>query len=159
MRLPGGSQKQIPVALSKPRLGSGDSFVDCAPIINVHVACDAAWSIHASIAPTHNGKLYGALIDTGAEDTVISEKLAADIGVARSNSAILHGFDGKQTVEGAMIQVLIPCQNIVFAGRAAITDLQQAGHMFSIVLGRSFLEHCRLEIDGPACSYKLWWVQ
>ena len=158
MHAPQSPPRELHVVLGTRRIAQGSLFVDCPPVLSVHVGCDQEWSIAAAKPPQHNGIRYAALIDTGAEATVISEETAVAIGAVKAASAIVHGFGGTKTVEAADIQVFIPSQNIVFASRAAISGSIADGHTFSVALGRSFLEHCRLEVDGPSGTYRLWWV-
>ncbi len=151
-------EHEIPIKLGERRINQGSLLVDCPPVICINVASDKNWSIGGKSLPSHNGKIYQALIDTGSEGTAISPELSKDINATPTTEATLHGFNKKQKVDGTQIQIIIPKLKIVFACQAVISDLNNAGHNFSIVLGRSFLEHCKLELDGPKSQYRLWWV-
>lgn len=150
--------RPLPIKKGNARIGSGSQFIDCPPIIEVHVSAEPNWSAQSGKPPAHNGILYSALIDTGAEGIAISIELAKAIGAVSSSKALLHGFGGTQELNGANIHIFIPMQNIVHSTRAVISDLKSAGHTFTLILGRSFLEHCRLVVDGPSGLYKLLWV-
>lgn len=148
----------IPIRLGHRRTNQDTKFVDCPPVTEVHVSVESGWNSASGITPKHNGLLYPALVDTGAESTTISTELAAQIGCSPTSKATMHGFGGTQEVQSADIHIVIPSQNIVFSCRAAISPLGLAGHTFAVVLGRSFLQHCRLEVDGPRNEYRLWWL-
>ena len=158
MQLPNPDRRRIPIKLGARRTGQGSEFVDCPPIIEVHVSCERDWNLSCGRPPKHDGTRYAALVDSGAERTAISSVVASQIGLSLSANAVVHGLSGTQTFGAGDIHVFIPDQNIAFSERAAVCDLQTAGHMFSIVLGRSFLEHCRLEVDGRAGTYSLLWL-
>ena len=125
--------------MGNPRIGSGSQFIDCPPIVEVHVSAEPNCSAQSEKPPAHNGVLYSALIDTGAEGTAISIELAKAIGAVPSSKALLHGFGGTQELNGANIHIFIPMQNVVHSTRAVITDLKSASHTFTLILGRSFL--------------------
>ena len=148
----------IPVFLGPERAGQPRDFASRSPVTLVHVACDADWTVNSSVPPNHDGKPYRALIDTGAEGTFIDAQIAQEIGIVATKRAIVHGFDGSKEVPGADVQIVFPTPNIVFAERAAITSLQSAGQTFHVILGRSFLRHCRFSIDGPSEHYSLCWI-
>jgi len=150
--------RAIPVRLGPRRVNQDGEFVDRPPLIDVCVSCEASWSTATARLPQHNGIMYPALIDTGSEATAISREIALAIGASQSSPAVLHGFSGKQQCEAVDIHIVVPSQNLVFSSRAAVTDLSSAGHTFSIVLGRSFLQHCRFTVEGPAATYQLLWI-
>ncbi|MBU1236014.1 MAG: retropepsin-like domain-containing protein [Gammaproteobacteria bacterium] len=150
--------RAIPVHLGPRRTNQGPSFVDCPPVIDVHLSSEKDWSDDSGAIPKHDGRTHAALIDTGAENVFISSELALELSFVGTSKATVHGFGDTQKVGATDIHIIIPSQNIVFTSRAAITDLGLAGHTFSLVLGRSFLRHCRLEVDGPSNAYRLWWL-
>ncbi len=151
-------QRIIPIRFGPRRTIQDTEFVDCPPVIDVHISVEREWSTSAGILPKHNGLTYAALIDTGAEATIISSELASTIGAIQTSKATIHGFDGTQEISSTDVHIVIPSQNIVFSARAGISSLTSAGHTFSLVLGRSFLQHCRLEVEGQSGIYRLWWV-
>jgi hypothetical protein len=145
--------RSIPVILGKARAGTPDNFIGRPPVVAVHVTPDL------SDAPKHNGRLYHALIDTGAECTAVGAHVAAEIGVQPSGTAIVHGLDGMHPeVQGAKVQVIFPVADLAFATRAPILDFRSGGQTFDLILGRSFLRNCRLLLDGPRQQYEIVWV-
>jgi predicted aspartyl protease len=150
--------RRIPLTLGRARQGTSSGFVGHPPVAAVHIGCDRSWTQSTSTLPEHNSKAYLALIDTGAEATVIDQAVAREIGAPGVGSAKVHTM-GKDpiVVEGADIQVVLPRVNVVFAERAAILHLES--QQFHLILGRSFLRHCRLVVDGPSSSYELLWVE
>lgn len=151
-------QRIIPIRFGLRRTNQGSEFVDCPPVVDVYISGEANWSAATGRRPLHNGKTYAALIDTGAEAAVLSKEIALAVGAAETSKAKIHGFDGTQEIASTDIHLIIPSQNIVYSSRAAVSDLTSAGHTFSLVLGRSFLQHCRLIADGPSGRYELWWL-
>ncbi|MFZ1962329.1 MAG: retropepsin-like aspartic protease [Roseiarcus sp.] len=149
MILPAG--RPIPVMLGDPPSGSARDFVGSPPIVLVHVAADDR---------PHNGDTYTALIDTGADVTVIDQAVAHRIGAALVGNGISRGFGGMRSgVKRTRITITFAAANLVFEEPAAgVLDFRVAGLTFDLVLGRAFLRYCRLTLDGPNGDYRLEWL-
>ena len=151
-------ERVIPVFLGLARAGQDADFAGTPPIVHVYVAADTKWQSSKGTLPTHNGIAYRALLDTGAEATIIDPDVAQQVDAPIRGEAIIHGFNQTHRANAADIQIVFPKINVVFSSRAAITSVRQVGQTFDLILGRSFLQHCRFEVDGPARAYKLCWV-
>lgn len=152
------NKRAIAVSIGKPRNGQPTDFAACPPIVNVYIGCDDTWSPDSEELPQHNGVTYLAMIDTGAEDTVIDSEVAQEIGAKNIHTGVIHGFEGTKQVGGVDVQIIFPIANIAFAGRAGITSFRSAGQTFDLILGRSFLSHCEFFVDGPNDRYRLNWI-
>jgi len=153
--------RPIPVALSEPVGGAAASFVNCPPVIHVYLGADPDWSPTSTESPRHSGKPYMAMLDTGSDHVSIRPDVAAAIGARpRGNGVVLHGFGGARSgIQRATIQVIVPAATIFFLADAAIIELSGSARSFDLTLGRAFLRHCRLFVDGPNGCYRLEWVR
>ncbi len=142
---------RIAVVRGKSRSGSADDFVGCPPVAYVHVAAGAQM--------THDGTVYEALIDTGSDVTVISEEVVKKIGATLTGNGVVRGFGGSRAgVQRAYVNIIFPTAGLSFqAPNAGVLDLKSVG-TFDVILGRAFLSHCRLTVDGPNGDYQLEWV-
>lgn len=139
--------------------GQPDDFASRPPIIYVYIACDDNWRVDSAVLPKHTRKVYRAMLDTGASGTSIDDQVADKLGIIPTDErAKLTGFNKVEEAKVANIQIIIPTHNIVLAERATLPKLQSIGQQFHVVLGRTFLRHCRFTVDGPDNSYSLCWV-
>jgi predicted aspartyl protease len=141
----------IPVILGDPPSGSARDFVGCPPIVLVHVAADDR---------QHNGDVFSALIDTGADVTVIDHAIADRIGATLVGNGVSRGFGGMRSgVKRTRITITFATANLAFEEPAAgVLDFRATGLTFDLVLGRAFLRYCRLSLDGPNGDYRLEWI-
>lgn len=148
------------VRLGQPRHGRPKDSASCPPIIDVFIACDTDPTTETTYWPDHNGVQYAALLDTGADLTAIDEQLAREIGITPYRQSVLHGLDvSNKEVGVARVHIILPVQDVVFSDDAYFTSLRATGHSFDIILGRTFLRHCRFSVDGPRNEYSLTWVR
>jgi predicted aspartyl protease len=99
------------------------------------------------------------MIDTGAEASSIDRRIAEEINAQKLSKGTVHAMDGTFEAELVLVQVIFPEQNIVFSTPAAVLSFEDAGHTFDLILGRSFLQHCYLTMDGPNGRYALDWIE
>ncbi len=151
--------RRIPVLLGKARPSAVGDFADRPPIVKVNIACEHGWTRASGRLPKHIHRSFFALIDTGAEGTVIDVVTAHQIGAELMHKATIHVINESSSARGADIQVLLPKAGIVFECRAVVADLRSAGNTWGLILGRPFLSHCRLLVDGPKMRYQLHWVE
>jgi hypothetical protein len=59
----------IPVIFGEAIDGALQNFVECPPVIYVHIAADASWTRKSQALPRHNGEIFTAMLDTGANRT------------------------------------------------------------------------------------------
>jgi predicted aspartyl protease len=153
------SERRIPVALGIARNGISADFAGRPPVIQVYATFDPNWSVKSVSGPRHNGEIYSALIDTGAENTAIDARIAHAIGAPKIGTGIVHAMNGRhKSVSMVNLQIFLPRQNIVFGAKASALDFRADGQTFDIILGRTFLAHCSLYVDGPRELYSLEWL-
>ncbi len=152
--------KQIPVILGQPRSGAGMGFTCQPPLTPVHVFASSSWRDDDDSPPLHNGKSYLALIDTGTDSTAVDQAVAHDIDAILEGNGVAHGMGGSVAgIKRARIQILFPSINLTFCSPdAAVLDFRASGQPFDLILGRSFLRHCLLSVDGPNSADRLSWL-
>jgi hypothetical protein len=150
----------IPVALGEPIYGAASDFIKRPPVVHVHLGADPHWSPESTQPLRHSRTTYVALIDTGADAVAIRPAVAAAIGAQPNGSAIAHGMGKSHSgIRIAAIQIIFPTIGIAFqAPDALIIELPGSARSFDVILGRKFLRHCRLTVDGPNAGYLLEWV-
>jgi len=104
------------------------------------------------------GKPRLAMIDTGAEGTFIDSAAAAEIGAKSTHKARVHGMNVTTQAQGTDIQILFPASNLTFRTKAVFADFRGQGNCFDLIIGRTFLQHCRLSMNGPRGLFRLEWL-
>jgi hypothetical protein len=150
----------IPVMLGEPIDGVRRSFATSPPVVHLHVAADPDWTPESARLPRHTGAVYIGLLDTGSDRIALRPSLASAIGAELAGRGTAHGIGGAEaTVRRTSIQVIFPKANVCFhSSDAAVIPLPGDARSFDLVLGRQFLQHCRLLADGPNAAYQLEWM-
>lgn len=156
----GRSGLPIPVMLGEPIDTVPRSFATSPPVVYVHVAADPDWTPKSARLPRHNGAVYKGLLDTGSDRIALRPNLASAIGAELTGRGTAHGIGGAEaTVRRTSIQVIFPGANVCFhSPDAAVIPLPGDARSFDLILGRQFLQHCRLLVDGPNAAYRLEWL-
>lgn len=101
---------------------------------------------------TVNGEHTLALLDSGAEMTVLDDDFARSLGLATEGSAVGRGT-GAQTVEATFVEHLrVEAAGVALEQRAAVIDLGEVsqrlvGRNVELILGREIFDNARLRID------------
>jgi Aspartyl protease len=154
--------RPITVLFSEPLGGVAPSFATCPPVIYVRLAADPHWNPKPGSTPKYDrNAIYRAMIDTGTDDVAIRPAVALAIGAHLMGNGVGHGVGGSISgIKCASVQILMPTINVIFhAPKAAVMDLAGDARSFDLILGRSFLRHCRLCLDGPNEAYSLEWLE
>lgn len=101
---------------------------------------------------TVNGERTVALLDSGAEMTVLDDDFARRLGLATEGNAVGRGT-GAQTVEATFAEHLrVEAAGVSLEQRAAVIDLGEVsqrlvGRNVELILGREIFDNARLRID------------
>lgn len=138
---------------------AGTDFATRPPVILVGLAAHQELDPSRPTWPASNGKLYYAVIDTGATNTAIDQTAAKEIGATVYRYTRVHGWKGGESeTEVTKIHVLLSEAGAVFCDEAAIRDFRGDEQHFDLLLGRTFLRYCRFSLDGPNSRYHLEWI-
>ncbi|MCG8507218.1 MAG: retroviral-like aspartic protease family protein [Sphingomonadales bacterium] len=89
-----------------------------------------------------------ALVDTGASDSCIDEKLAEELGLPAVDRISIAGVSGGFEVNLYLARVHLPQLDVSHYGRFASVKLQEGGQNHGVLIGRSFLRHIIMIYDG-----------
>lgn len=150
----------IPVMLGEPVERVPRSFAASPPVVHLHVAADPDWTPESARLPRHNGVVYMGLIDTGSDRIALRPDLASAIGAELTGRGTAHGIGSAQaTARRTSVQLIFPGANVCFhSPDAAVIPLPGDARSFDLILGRQFLQHCRLLVDGPNAAYRFEWM-
>lgn len=128
-------------------------LVDLGPSTTVSIGLDPTWTKVHQRAPKPDRTRVPALIDTGAQESAIDTKLAAELGLPVVDKRIVAGV-GRMRVDVCLAQVHIEALRYTVEGHFAMIPL--AAHIsYNVVLGRTFLRYCTLIYDGKLGDVKL----
>jgi len=148
--------KIIDVFFGPPDSGN---FAQRPQLISVHLAADPKWRPGEDRWPIINGRTYRAMLDTGADFCSVDQVVVKEIGAEVTRNGDVKVFGGPVKVVGhARVQVILPSASQVYETRFGIFDFRGAGQPWDAILGRNFLRHCHLVVDGPRGRYSLEWV-
>jgi len=101
---------------------------------------------------TVNGERTMALLDSGAEMTILDDDFAERLGLEAVGSATAHG-SGAETMRARFAEnVAVEAAGVAFATRVGILDLGEVsrrllGRDVTMLLGRDLFDRARLRID------------
>ena len=144
---------ELTVVLGEPRNGAERDFVSCPPTIYVRVIPQ----LERGRAATGSSKLYSVLLDTGAEFCAIDELLVNEINAPEGRRATVHGFGQNALSTSIRVSIYSPCGRIQHNTDLIVQPSIRQNLNVDVILGRSFLKYCKLEINGPKTEYKLSW--
>ncbi|MFO0823485.1 MAG: retroviral-like aspartic protease family protein [Gemmataceae bacterium] len=84
------------------------------------------------------------LLDTGADQTVLPERLAEQLELLKLDQELIRGFDGAPQVLG-VYSVVLQVRDLIPFEIKVIASPKVA----SVVVGRDVLNRYRLVLDGP----------
>lgn len=89
-----------------------------------------------------------ALVDTGATESCIDNKLAEELGLPVIDEMDMSGVGGMRKHNVYLASVSIPDLEFLQYGRFAGVDLRDGGQEHQALLGRTFLQNVILIYDG-----------
>jgi hypothetical protein len=148
--------RPIHVFIGEPIDAAPRNFITCPPVVGVYLAADDTWTTESTKTPLHNGVIYYALLDTGSDRIALRSHVATAIGAKLRGNGLVHGTAGTHAdVMKTTIQIVSITASFIFLCEdAAVTNLPGDARSFDAILGRQFLRHCRLVVDGPNEAYR-----
>lgn len=144
-----------PSAVREPKgccVGVG-SLMQEGIAIGVHVGFPRAISLNGPYADLFAGPLRRAIIDTGGHHSAIDEDLAMSVGLPRINRANVVGATGERSQSFYLAQLYFPSHDWLVVEQMVGVSLGEGQQL--IHLGRPFLSHVTLFIDGSTGGYAL----
>ncbi len=122
------------------------SLVKHGPIVQVQIGFDPEY--RRGKRPNLGEERFGALIDTGADQSFVDPAVAERVLMPQVDWTVLRAIDGTRRARVHLAQVYIDLPELTLYGRFAQYPVSQ-NLPFDIILGRSFLQHAVMEYDGP----------
>lgn len=109
---------------------------------------------------TVNGEASTALLDSGAEMTILDDDFAAKLGLASTGSATAHGSGANQMEASFAEDVAVDAAGVKLNQKVAILDLDEVssrliGRPVPMILGRELFDRARFRIDLEGGSIAL----
>ena len=125
------------------------------PTISVRIGFDPAFSPSVGGVPNIPTQLLPALIDTGATESCIDVRLAADLRLPTVERASVAGVHGTSSVDLYLAQIHVPSLGVNHFGRFAGVQLEAGGQEHRALIGRTFLMHFTMTYNGPTGAVRL----
>jgi len=125
------------------------------PTLAVNVGFDPAWRVGTGDRPAISTQVFPALVDTGAYECCIDQILAVQLGLPLVDRKPISGVHGSQETNIYLAQLYIPPFDYTMYGLFAGVGLRAGGQPHHALIGRTFLQHFRLEYEGQTGSAKL----
>ena len=121
--------------------------------IGVHVGFSRAISLNGPYADLFAGPSRRAIIDTGGHHSAIDEDLAMSVGLPRINRGNVVGATGERSQSFYLAQLYFPSHDWLVVEQMVGVSLGEGQQL--IHLGRPFLNHVTLFVDGSTGAYAL----
>jgi hypothetical protein len=118
------------------------------PTFPVDVGFDPNYVSGPGKIPIPGLKNLPALLDTGATECCIDSVLAAQLNLPVVDTRTLAGVGGAILVNVYLAQVHIPPLSLTIYGMFSGVHLAVGGQVHRVLMGRTFLRHCRLDYEG-----------
>ena len=89
-----------------------------------------------------------ALVDTGAVESCIDSRVAAELGLAQVDTATILGVGGSVKLPVYVARIEIPALQTYTVGMFAGVHLMLGGLPYGALLGRSFLRNYAMLYEG-----------
>ena len=122
------------------------SLVKHGPIVQVQIGFDPEY--RRGKRPHLGEERFGALIDTGADQSFVDPAVADRVLMPQVDWTVLRATDGTRRTRVHLAQVYIDLPKLTLYGRFAQYPVSR-NMPFDIILGRSFLQHAVMQYDGP----------
>lgn len=125
------------------------------PTIGVQVGFDRRYDPHSDKVPELPARTWLALVDTGALDCCIDSELALNLELPIVDQWEVSGVGGAMEVNAHLAQIYIPSLNYIVYGSFAGVHLLAGGSPHTAIIGRSLLQHFKMDYDGPSGAVSL----
>lgn len=125
-----------------------DLLIGFGPTIQVDIGFDPSFSPTSNTPPIPGIRGVRALVDTGAGACCIDSSLAMQLKLPIIDRQHVSGISGRYEVNMHLAQVHIPSLSFTMYGPFAGVDLVAGGQPHFALIGRTFLQHCKMTYDG-----------
>lgn len=125
-----------------------DLLVSRGPTLSVNVGFDPNYRPDINAPPAPGISRIEALVDTGADQSCIDSLLAVQLKLPIVDRRKVVGVDGSFEVNMHIAQVHVPSLKFTVHGYFAGVNLVAGGMSYQVLIGRTFLQHVRMNYDG-----------
>jgi len=130
-----------------PKIGPG-LLVQLGPSIWVSIGFDAGYNPTSNSPPLPGISNVEALIDTGADESCIDARLAAQLKLPIVDQRLVCGVTAIKSVNMHLAQIHVPTLKFTQYGMFAGVDLATSGQRHQALIGRTFLRHFKMVYEG-----------
>lgn len=130
-------------------------LAEYGPTIRVDIGFDKDFKMNSLEQPNLDIKGVEALIDTGASESCIDVRLAAQLNLPMVDTQDIAGSNGAHKVPMFLAQIYIPDFSLTLNGMFAGLKLIEGGQIHKAILGRSFLKNFKMTYEGVTGSVNL----
>lgn len=134
--------------LDTPAGAGRDFLVQYGPTLLVDIGFDPAFKAGVLVTPKAAALQQQALVDSGASESCIDSTLAQRLQLPIVDRRPVSGVHGSQDVNMHLAQIHVPALNFTIYGVFAGVDLVAGGQPHMALIGRTFLQHFKMEYDG-----------
>ena len=125
-----------------------DLLVSMGPTLIVDIGFDPSFTPGNNRTPAPGIKSVQALVDTGAMESCIDGSLAMQLNLPIVDRRIICGSAGRHEVNVHLAQIHVPSLTFTIYGFFAAVDLVAGGQPHFALIGRTFLQTCKMSYDG-----------
>lgn len=119
------------------------------PTLWIDIGFDPKYKAGQPGVPESQIQNVPALVDTGAGESMIDDKLAADLKLPLVDRVIVAGIGGTHEINVYLAHLYIPSLGYIQYGRFGGGNLAEGGQEHKALLGRSLLRDMLMVFDGP----------
>jgi len=124
-------------------------LVSAGPTIVVNIGFDPKWKPALPVVmPIPGITDIRALVDTGATECCIDNRLAIQLNLPIVDERPYGGIGGRHMAKMYLAQVHIPSLNYTMYGAFAGVKLAESGAVHQALIGRTFLQAMKTTYDG-----------
>ena len=131
-----------------PALPSWGALLLHGPILPVVVGYDLVYGSANDAPPGSPAPTVVAIIDTGADSNCVDEDLAISLNLPKVGESTVSAAHGTMAANVYRGQIFIPELDWTLEGRLLGVSFGAEQQQWSVILGRTFLQHCVMNYDG-----------
>jgi predicted aspartyl protease len=126
------------------------------PSLLVDIGFDGYFQPMPEAIPKPTAQGIWALVDTGATESCIDGRLAAELALPVIDRRHIAGVGGLKEVHVHLAQIHVPSLSFTIYGPFAAVDLAAGGQQHRALMGRTFLQHFTMIYTGSTGDVEIY---
>jgi predicted aspartyl protease len=126
------------------------------PSLLVDIGFDGQFQPMRGAIPRPSAQGVWALVDTGATESCIDGKLAAELALPVIDRRHIAGVGGLKEVHVHLAQIHVPSLSFTIYGQFAGVDLAAGGQQHRALIGRTFLQRFTMIYTGSTGDVEIY---